>query len=159
MFHTFLIFCACVFAISSILPADNLYIFIRLRKQLYISLNEGRAVLNNAILDENSIDAVLPVSIRKIDKLYYGILVDSSPICSFGLFKDVAECVAAPEGKDTWILQGSEDDFTIEGSGGCITRYEPKTINTDFKHGLRIEFCNGGDDQRFMIQKIPYNLF
>jgi hypothetical protein len=141
-------------SLCRILPSDNAVIFLRLRKQLYISLDEGRAVLNNSILDENSLDVALPTSTRRINETFDAILIDGSPICSFGLFKDVAECTAAKDGEDRWIFNGSEDEFTIEGKGGCITKYTPESINTDFKHGLRIEFCNESDDQKFLLQRL-----
>lgn len=148
------------FTEKNIKPGDDLILYLKLRQQLYISLDQGIAVMNSTFFNENSLDVPLPISIRKIDKkfddtptLHYAILIDGREICSYGYLRDVTECVMDPKGDSKWILNGVEDDFVIEGRGGCLTRYDPSEYTSNFKHGVRIDSCSGSEDQRFMIRR------
>lgn len=141
-------------------PGDDLVLYLKLRSQLYLSMDSGVVVLNNSFFNENDIDVKIPISIRKVDNkytdgdnLYYSILIDSSEICSHGYLYDVLECNYKVGGDPNFIFNGNEDDFTIEGRGGCLTMYNPGKWTTTYKHGIRIDSCRGEETQRFMIKR------
>lgn len=141
-------------------PGDDLVISLQYRSQLYLSMEEGLLVMNNDFFHPESIDYPIPISIRRIDYKYlknstnyYGILINGSPICSFGYLQNVSECDIQDGGDDKWMLKGSEDSFMIEGKGGCMTVFEPGEWSESFKHGVRIEACDKKANQKFNIKR------
>ncbi|EJW03836.1 hypothetical protein EDEG_01872 [Edhazardia aedis USNM 41457] len=160
-FHVIYILCAeLVFPevyFDQILPGDNLVVALKSRSHLTLGVEDSIVVLENGLNDTERNpslkDPVLSVSLRRLDPLFFEIYIDGRIICSFGLFKDVAECSVDQGGDSRFLLRGTANGFTIEGYGGCLTEYPPKENDEGFKHGVRIDFCDDKDNQIWYIKK------
>lgn len=146
--------------VEPIKAGDNLVVYLKYRSQLYISLDKGVLVMNNSFYNENDVDVKLPVSIKRIEArftdgldTYYNLIVDHGLICSYGYLFDLTECGLEQGGNEMFTLHGTEDDFTIEGKGGCLTMYDPLEWKENYKHGIRIDSCRGDETQRFMMSR------